>query len=128
MLSKNFDHRFSLELCKNVIFTNTFLPYKNHKKLLRIHKTYLCWSMKSLWNIIVCIGWYQSPFKPPLFLANPPPPTPLNLQTVQSPPFKAIPPIYWFFEKTPPKNHIFLWTPKILKFFILHTILSFKSN
>ena len=44
---------------------------------------------------------------------------PLNLETIQAPLFRQSPAIYWF-VLTPPKTHIFLWTPKILKFFFLH--------
>ena len=58
-----------------------------------------------------------------LFLAKPS----LNRQTVQAPPFRQSPSLYWFFVN-PPKSQIFQWTPKILKVFILNTILSFKSN
>ena len=39
------------------------------------------------------------------------------------------PPLYIGFSwTTPPKSRIFQWTPKTLKFFILNTTLSFKSN
>ena len=34
----------------------------------------------------------------PHFFVKPP----LNLETVQAPPFQAIPPIYWFFATPPP--------------------------
>ena len=63
---------------------------------------------------------------PPLFLAKPP----LNQQTVQAPSFLGNSPLYIGFLWTPPppKSQIFQWTAKILKFFILNTILSFKSN
>ena len=44
-----------------------------------------------------------------------------------SPLFRQSAPLYWFFVK-PPKSRIFQWIPKILKFFILNTILSFKGN
>ena len=37
-------------------------------------------------------------------------------------------PLYIGFSWTFPKGGIFQWTPKISKFFILNTILSFKSN
>ena len=60
-------------------------------------------------HLIVCIGVSLLPSPP------------VNLQTVQaSPLFRQSPLIYWFF--------IFSWTPKILKFFLLHPILCFKSN
>ena len=55
--------------------------------------------------------------KAPLKSANCPSPPPLGNPL----------PLYWFFTKAPPpKNQIFQSTPKILKFFILHPILSFK--
>ena len=61
-----------------------------------------------------------------LFLSKPP----LNRQTVQAPSLfrqSLLYPLYWFFVN-PPKSRIFHWTSKILKFFILNTILSFKGN
>ena len=69
---------------------------------------------------IVCIG-----VSPPPFLAKPPP---LNRQIVQAPLFLGNPPLYIGFSRTPPKSRILQWNPKILKFFMLNTILSFKSN
>ena len=71
--------------------------------------------------IMVGIGVSTPPSKtPPLFLVKSPP---LNQQTFQppSPLFRQSPRIYWFF-KIPPKTRIFEWTPKILKFFVLNTI------
>ena len=62
---------------------------------------------------------------PPSFLPSPPPP--LNQKTVQALPFQAILLYIWFFMN-PPKSQIFQWTTKILKFFIINTILSFKNN
>ena len=44
-----------------------------------------------------------------------------------TPLFRQSPPVYCFFVN-PPKSWIFHWNPKILKFFILNTILSFKGN
>ena len=58
-----------------------------------------------------------------LFLAKPP----LNQQIVQTP-FWAISPLYIGFSWTRLKSWIFQWTRKMLKFFILNMILSFKSN
>ena len=55
-------------------------------------------------------------------------PSPLNLQTVQAPLFKQFPYILFFCTLLPLKTWIFLWTPKRLKFFVLHAILSFKSK
>ena len=80
-----------------------------------------------IWN---SVHWVSTPHSTPLFLAKPPP---LNLQTVQVlPPLfrQSPPPIYCFFMTPPPlsKTRIFPWTSKILEFFILHPILSFKSN
>ena len=60
----------------------------------------------------------------PLFLAKPP----LNQQTVQAPPPLLGNPPYILAFHDPPKSQIFQWIPKTLKFFILNTILSFKSN
>ena len=59
---------------------------------------------------------------PPSFLPSPS----LNLLS-KRPLFRQSAPIYWFFVN-PPKSQIFLWNPKILKFFIFHSILSFKNN
>ena len=84
---------------------------------------------------IVCIGIStyplpQSKTPPTSFL--PSPPLPLNLQTVQasSPHFRQSPFICWFFMTLLPflKTRIFTWIPKIWKFFILHSILTFRSN
>ena len=51
-------------------------------------------------------------------LSKPPPPL-----------FRRTPLLYWFFVTPPPlKVQFFQWTPKILTFFILNTIFSFKSN
>ena len=81
----------------------------------------------SLTIYIVWIGVSTPPQKHhPLFLANP---SPLNRQTVQAPPlFRQSPSLYWFFVSPLLKTQIFQWTSKMLKFFILNTILSFKSN
>ena len=88
--------------------------------ILSIHKltdlTFLCLSYISS---IVCIGVLITPQKfPPSFLPSPP----LNLQTVQVPPFLGNPPSILVFYEPP------LWPPKILKLFILHSFLSFKIN
>ena len=63
------------------------------------------------------------------------PPPPLSCQAPHlksincpSPLFTQSPPLYWFFVNPSPKSRIFQWTLKILKVFILNTILSFKSN
>ena len=94
--------------------------------ILSIHKltdlTFLCLSYISS---IVCIGVLITPQKfPPSFLPSPP----LNLQTVQASPFR-LSSLYISFLWTPlSKTRVFPWTPKILKFFILHPILSFKIN
>ena len=65
---------------------------------------------------IVCIG-----VSTPLFLAKPP----INQQIVQAPPplplLDSLLPLYWFFVNPPLKVGF-------LKFFILNTVLSFKSN
>ena len=65
---------------------------------------------------------------PPSFLPSPPP---LNQETVQAPPppfLGILPPSILVFREYPLKSQIFKWAPKILKFFTLNTILSFKSN
>ena len=78
--------------------------------------------------LIVCIGISTPPQKHhPLFIAKPP----LNRQTVQVPPFLGNPPLYIGFSCTllPPLKVWFLSEPpKILKFYIFYTILSFKGN
>ena len=75
---------------------------------------------------IVYIG-VSCPLKTPpllfLFLAKPP----LNQQTVQAP-FLGNPTSTLVFHEAPHKSQIFQRTPKIIKFFILNTILSFNSN
>ena len=84
----------------------------------------------NFWNpwIIVCIA-LSNPLKtpPPLSCQATPP---LDLQIAQAFPFLGNPLLYIGFSWTPPpsKIQIFPWTPKILKFFILHLILFFKSN
>ena len=86
--------------------------------------------MKSwIWSQNVQQGITPTPNSPlkstPLFLAKPPPPTPLHptpsplvkSANYPSPPFLGnLPPLYCFFVNTPPKNQIFQWTPKILSF------------
>ena len=59
---------------------------------------------------------------PPLFLAKPL----SNLQTVQAPFFRQSPHSISIFCERPPKSQVFQWEPKLLKFFILNPILSFK--
>ena len=65
---------------------------------------------------IVCIGVSTPLFlaKPPYKSANSPSPPPLPL-------LDSLLPLYWFFVNPPLKVGF-------LKFFILNTILSFKSN
>ena len=96
-----------------------------------------CLSRSSIHSAIVCIGVSTPPpptpsplpskTLPPLFLAKPPPPPPpsLNLQTLQAPLFR---PSLLYVNSPPSKSWIFQWKPKIVKFFILKPILSFKSN
>ena len=71
----------------------------------------------------MCIG-VSTPLKNTavLFLAKPP----VNQQTVEAPPFLGNSPHILVFGDPPSKSQIFQWTPKVLKFFILNTILSFK--
>ena len=71
----------------------------------------------------MCIGVSTPPQKyHTLFLTKPP----LNLQTLQAPFFRhpPPPPLYIGFLWTPSENLIFQWTPKILKSFILNSILN----
>ena len=81
-------------------------------------------------NFVYSVHWgINPPSKTPAFL----PSSHLNRQTVQAPPpflGNPAPSISVFHEPPPPspKSQIFWWTPKILEFFILNTILSFKSN
>ena len=75
--------------------------------------------------IIVCIG-VSTPSKKPSPLSCQAPHL-LDLQTVQVPLFKRSP-LYIGFSWTLSKSAIFQWNPKTSKFFILNTILSFKSN
>ena len=80
----------------------------------------------------LCSSGYQPPPLPPplknttfLFLAK----DPLKLADCLSPPLSRQSPLYIGFSwPTPSKSQIFQWTPNLLKFFILNTILSFKSN
>ena len=70
-----------------------------------------------------------SPSKAPpsLFLAK----SPLNQQAVQAPLFRQSPPLAILVFRDPPPPWIFQRTPKIFtlnKFFILNTVLSFKSK
>ena len=84
------------------------------------------WQKSNRWRHSVHWG-ITTPIKntTPSFLPSPS----LNLQTVQAPLFLAIRPYILFsLVYLPSKTWIFPWTPKILKFFILHHILSFKSN
>ena len=82
------------------------------------------------WSL-VCIGVSTPSSKTPptSFLTNPRPPSPpIKSATIQaSLPRKSLP-LYWFFLNPRPQSWIFQWTSKILKFFILITILSLKSN
>ena len=77
--------------------------------------------------VIVCIG-VSNPQKHPSFFFAKPPLKSSNCPKPASPLFLGYSlPINWFFVN-PPKNRIFQWTSIILGFFILNTILSFKSN
>ena len=76
------------------------------------------------------VHWNVSPSwqkQPPSFL--PSPPQILKLSKLLSPLFKHSHATFWFLGNLgPTKNQIFLWTFKILKFFILNHILSFIIN
>ena len=87
-----------------------------------------CWRIQEEIPLEHSVHWgiNSSPQKHyPLFLAKPPL---LKSANRPSPPFLGNPPYILVFHEPPPKNQIFQWTPKILKFFIINPILSFKSN
>ena len=87
------------------------------------------WNVCNPW-IIACIA-LSTPLKNTSSLLSCHATPPLTLQIAQALPFfRQSPTIYWFFVNPLPhsKIQIFPWTPKILKFFILQLILSFKSN
>ena len=99
----------------------SFFQCANFLLFCRHNQKYSSWGNAP--NSIVRIGvWAPLKNTTPFSLAK----HPLNLQTVQSPFLDNPPP--WFFVNHPPKSQIVQWTPKILKFFILKPILSFKSN
>ena len=77
--------------------------------------------------VIVCIG-VSNPQKHPSFFFAKPPLKSSNCPKPASPPFFRLFPPYKLVFCEPPKNRIFQWTSIILRFFILNTILSFKSN
>ena len=77
-----------------------------------------------LWIFIVCIALSVPLKNTPLFLAKPP----LKFENCPSPPSQAIPPYILVFREPHPKNWIFQCTLIILKFFILNSISSLKSN
>ena len=89
------------------------------------------WQKKATSNksVKLSVHWGINPFLKNttfLFLAKPPPP--IKSTTIQAPlPRKSLP-LYWFFVNPRPQSWIFQWTSKILKFFILVTISSLKSN
>ena len=89
-----------------------------------------CWCQQKISHSlekIHSVHWgIMPPEHPPLlvlFLAKPP----LNQHTVQAP-FLGNPTSTLVFHEAPHKSQIFQRTPKIIKFFILNTILSFNSN
>ena len=89
------------------------------------------WQKKATSNKFVklSVHWDINPFlknTTSLFLAKPPPP--IKSATIQALLPRKSPPLYWFFVNPRPQSWIFQWTSKILKFFILITILSLKSN
>ena len=92
---------------------------ENNIDQLMFFIVFFCWFV---FVCMVCIGVSIASQKHPLFLAKPP----LNQQTVQAP-LLGNPPCIWFFVN-PPESRIFQWTPKILKFLIVNSILSFNSN
>ena len=89
-----------------------------------VRASLICLSF-SIHVTLQCALKYQPPLKntTPSFLPSPP----LNLQTVQALFFRQSP-LYIGFSWTPLKDWIFQWTPKLLRFFIVNSILSFKSN
>ena len=106
------------QYCKWVL---NFLHY-----FFNVNKAFYSILSRNIFQIVIlCIG-VSTPIQkhpPPPFLPSSPP---LNLQTVQAPFLSSLSSIgfLWTFHK----SGIFQWTPKISKFFILSTILSFKSN
>ena len=81
----------------------------------------------SVWSrSIVCIGVSIPPLKNrhPVFLDKPS----LNLQTAQAPLYTQSILFYWFFVKSPLWKSGFSINAQILKFFILNSIVTFKSN
>ena len=84
------------------------------------------------WYLVHSVQWGLNPPPPPPTSKTPLPSfwpslPPLNQQTVQAPLFRhSLPSILVFHEPLPPhlKSRIFQWTPKILKFSILNTIIS----
>ena len=94
---------------------------------LQFFKKLISKKQSSLLEIIVCIGVSNPPQKhrPPLSCQ-----APLKSANCPSPPFLGNPPPYIlvFIKPPPSKTQIFRWTPIILKLFILHPILPFKSN
>ena len=99
-------------------------------------KRFLNWNKIFKKRNIMCTG-ASTPLPPlkntiPSFLPSPhlPPPPLKSTNCPSPPPFLEIAPSILVFREPHPssKSRIFQWTLKILKFFILITILSFKSN
>ena len=98
---------------------------------IKIHQILVISETKNKFLFKFCtphsVHWgIKPPSKIPLpsFLPRPP----LNQQTVQAPFLCNPPPSKLIFREPSPKSRIFQWTLKILKFFILNAILSFKGN
>ena len=135
---------------QNALFTVINLVYKNLNSIFNLLMVYQLSSaplplpsvplpLLSFLKVLnlrhsVHWGYHPSPLKniTPFFLTKPP----LNRQTVQAPFLGNPPPLHWFFvtaHRPPPpparKFASFSEPPKYcIKFFILNTILSFKSN
>ena len=117
------------------ILENAWVNCSDYARTLNIPDHLICytgfwrWLRLSIWvlNIIVYIRASTIPLKNTTLSFLPSPF--LNQQTVQAPLFRQPSTLYIGFLWPPPpqpKSWIFQWTPKILKFFILNTILSLK--
>ena len=128
--SAEFHLNYKFIIVKVTMYSNCAITFS--KQLWFIFKN--IWNeMKMKWDI-VCIGISTTlksitPTPHPSFLSSP-----LKFPNCSSapPPFQTILPSILVFCDTPlPPSHksqIFQWTPKMLRLFILNSILSFKSN
>ena len=123
-LLDNLTDSSSLFLCF-IVSCSLFHAYSDENVYLIIaHTNSFRFLSTVMEKIIVCIGVSSSPLKntTPSFL-----PSPLYIGKLSKPLVLGNSPLYWFLWP-PLKSRIFQWAPKTLKFFILNTILSYKSN